>query len=481
MTPQSEPENVSDLFFSSASNEQFILTAPCDVAAIQAMALPVTALVVNSSGQLEAKGNLAGLISLEEVRTKLLGCISASAEGYKILAAACVAWKEQFDDFAPPIALRPAADRTEALEWLVSRTLEDRRSAAVRASRLMRELGIMRRQHEETQASFRNLEAFFHQSAKSLRSPDLILSPVAGQRPLTLVKGSRFEQRLPGSSIGLSDIALHVVAGRPSRGLLHVSLTSPDSGELLATWNVEAAKLTAGWLRLSVERTLGSQPVTIVMTLNYEGPDRIQLSNSVQHPEPRFQPRYGGEAVPSVLALQMWRWIAGVEVPLAAGAVLTVGTRDGLRRVHAQALTTSYDLNNPKVHMGLQPDTDALLVHVLEDRVAGAVLSGIAQPGARHIYADVRTCHCNAPEVEYRIALAPRMVAMRAPGMLPDFATDHASDWIRLSAMDEGQVHLFLPEPLDQPCDIYLLTRLPEEGRSNAYGWSTFANLSLQY
>lgn len=463
----------------SISKDQIVLIASCDIDEINKMFLPVEVYFADNFGRIYKSETPSKPLSLEEVRTRLVGCISASKEGHEILTAARRAWEKDFTDFSLSITSQPVQNRADALEWLVIQILKYRKDAAVRTSRLMRELGVMRRQHDETQASFRALESYFYQHAKSSRSPDLILSPVARQRPLTLTGGSRLEQRLPGSSVGLSDIALHIPAARPARGLLHVNLTSPDTGEMLAAWEVDAATLPVGWLRLSTERALDSQSVTLVLTVSYEGPDRVQLSNSVHHPETRFQPRHDDMTVPVVPALQIWRWIAGVEVPLAANAILPIGTRDGLRRVHAQALTTARDLNDPNVEIGLQADTEALLVHALEDRMAGAVLSSIALTGARHLYADIRTYHHNASEVEYRIALAP--AGVRSPGVLPDFATDMASDWVRMSPMEDGQVHLFLPKPLDRPCDIYLLTRLPEQGRSNNYAWSTFANLSLQY
>lgn len=480
MLLKSKKENISySKSFDIISKGQVVLVALCDIDKINRMFLPVEVCFVDNSGKIYKSGTSSKPLFIEEVRTRLVGCISVSEEGHEILTAVRNTWENNFKDFSPPITSQPVQNRADALEWLVIQIIKYRDDAAVRTSRLMRELGVMRRQHDETQASFRALEAYFYQNAKSSRSPDLILSPVARQRPLTLTGGSRLEQRLPGSSVGLSDIALHIPAARPARGLLHVSLTSPDTGEMLAAWEVDAATLPVGWLRLSTERALDSQPVTLVLTVSYEGPDRVQLSNSVHHPENRFQPRHDDMTVPVVPALQIWRWIAGVEVPLAANAILPIGTRDGLRRVHAQALTTARDLNDPNVEIGLQADTEALLVHALEDRMAGAVLSSIALPGARHLYADIRTYHHNASEVEYRIAVAP--AGVRSPGVLPDFAADMASDWVRMSPMEDGQVHLFLPKPLDRPCDIYLLTRLPEQGRSNAYAWSTFANLSLQY
>lgn len=465
--------------YNSLISNQIVLIASCDFDQIKKMSLPVEVCFVDDSGGILESENRSKPLLLEDVRTRLIGCISMSEEGHKILISAQSAWENNLSDFLPEITSRPIQNRADALEWLVIQVLKYRKDAAIRTSRLMREIGIMRRQHDETQASFRALESYFYQHAKSSRSPDLILSPVARQRPLTLTGGSRLEQRLPGSSVGLSDIALHIPAARPARGLLHVSLTSPDTGEMLAAWEVDAATLPVGWLRFSTERAFDSESVTLVLAVSYEGPDRVQLSNSVHHPENRFQPRHDDMTVPVVPALQIWRWIAGVEVPLAANAILPIGTRDGLRRVHVQALTTARDLNDPNVEIGLQADTEALLVHALEDRMAGAVLSSIALPGARHLYADIRTYHHNASEVEYRIALAP--AAVRSPGVLPDFATDMASDWVRMSPMEDGQVHLFLSKPLDRPCDIYLLTRLPEQGRSNAYAWSTFANLSLQY
>lgn len=168
------------------SKDQVVLVASCDIDKINKMLLPVEMCFVDTSGRIYKSAIPSKPLFIEEVRTRLVGCISVSEEGHEILTAVRNTWEKNFNDFLPPITSQPVQNRADALEWLVIQIIKYREDAAVRTSRLMRELGVMRRQHDETQASFRALEAYFYQNAKSSRSPDLILSPVARQRPLTL-------------------------------------------------------------------------------------------------------------------------------------------------------------------------------------------------------------------------------------------------------------------------------------------------------
>ncbi|OJH43993.1 hypothetical protein IE00_14010 [Paracoccus sp. SM22M-07] len=256
----------------------------------------------------------------------------------------------------------------------------------------MRELGILCRQHEETQAGFRDLEAFLYRNVSQKRLLDVTLSPVAAQPPIVLNGGMQLVQRLPATSIGLSDVPICVANETASvDGVLHVSLSSPDSGQTLAIWEVPARKLSQGWLR--------SDAVTVLLRVAYQGTGSVRIASSFQHPGERFQPLLDDRRGPNVPALQIWRWIAGASAPLAAGGIL----------------------------------------------------SGDALPGARHIYADIRTFHGSANHIEYRIALAPPSDRPRQPGDLPSFEPHLVSEWGRMAPLEDGQVDLVLPNSLDMP------------------------------
>ncbi|MFC6197768.1 DUF6212 domain-containing protein [Ponticaulis profundi] len=471
-----------------------LLVASADMAEARSLALPVTLIEVSGSQDgitfRPDAGTDAGTggtdLALAQVMLVAIGCLPLSSRGRDELARMGAFWEERTGGPAPQsLAVRGEdlpARRLAVLEWLVLQMSDERQAAAVRSTRLRRELGLLRRQHEETQAGFRDLEMFLYRNVSQKRMLDITLSPITGQLPLTLRGGAQLVQRLPGASAGLSDISIHVANETPpADGILHASLSSLEGGDTLAIWEVPANTLRHGWLRLSLGRALGPDAMTLVLSVSYQGSGTVKLSNSVQHPEQRFWAQMGDHSTPNVPALQIWRWIAGASAPLAATAILPVGGKNRLRRVLGETLTTARDMNDSNHMLRLQPNTSALLVHVLEDRLAGAILSGVALPGARHVYADVRTYHADAPPIEYQIALAPHSAHRPHDGEVPTFRPQFASGWVRLAPQEDGQVHLILPEPLDQPCDVYMLTRLPKGGVNNHFGWSTFANLTLQY
>lgn len=464
-----------------------LIVAVADIAEAEALNLPITVIAVSLSEAGPIFETKTGQTpALEQVMLHAVGALALSAQGQDDLSRLAALWQDRLGEPAPalfkPVAAPLAERRLLVLEWVLAQLAAERRVGALRSTRMMRELGLLRRQHDETQAGFRNLEAFIYRSGLKQRSLDVNLSPVTVQRPLVLRSGSHLMQRLPGSSIGLSDIALHFShEAAPAQGILQVSLSSVENNETLAIWEVPTQSLGRGWLRLALERALGADAVTLVLHLSYQGQGELRLSRSVQHPEPRFWPRLDGQPVEAGMpALQIWHWVAGASAPLDAMSIAPVGGKDRLRRLVSEALTVAFDMNAPASSLPLQPDTTALLVHVLPDRVAGGVLTDIALPGVHHIRADVRTWHGKGPIVEYGMALLPRS-ARRPSGGMPEIEPRFASDWVRLAPMEDGQVHLILPAPLDDPHDLYLLARLAEGVRSNAYGWSTFANVSLQY
>ncbi|WP_158529920.1 DUF6212 domain-containing protein [Paracoccus sediminilitoris] len=492
LAPAASPESKSSGLAGKAAAAASLVVSSSELAEVQALNLPVALIASRVLAEEVVFQDEQGVtLSFETVAIRAIGRLALSSAAAGHLRVLGDMWQEVTgapapELLAPELLASASADaatlRVSILERLVAGMTAERGASAVRSARFMRELGILRRQHEETQAGFRDLEAFLYRNTSQKRLLDITLSPVAAQPSIVLNGGMQLVQRLPATSIGLSDVSIFVAnETAPADGVLHVSLSSPDSGQTLAIWEVPARKLSQGWLRLSMERALGSDAVTVLLRVAYQGTGSVRIASSFQHPEERFQPLLDDRRSPNVPALQIWRWIAGASAPLAATAILPIGGRNRLRRVLGETLTMARDLNNLSQTMTLQPDSSALLVHVLEDRTAGGILSGVALPGARHIYADIRTFHGSANDIEYRIALSPTSDRPSQSGDLPNFKPHLVSEWVRMAPLEDGQVHLVLPNSLDMPCDVYLLTRLPEGVRSNAYGWSTFANLTLQF
>ncbi|SIQ90908.1 hypothetical protein SAMN05421641_11744 [Paracoccus thiocyanatus] len=464
-----------------------VLVAPEDYAKVSALSLPVSLIVAQaSSDTVEFSDGRGQALPLDQVALRAIGRLPLSSGGKAHLAQLAKLWQSKLDADAPaeiPLEMVDTADsRAKVLEWLVAELTKAQQQGAQRSTRFMRELGLLRQQHEEIQASFQNLEQFVYRHGPQHRKLETTLSPVAGQLPITLRNGSRLVERLPGSSVGLSDIAIQIANETPpAEGVLNVSLQSPDTSETLAIWQVPAARLTQGWLRFSLDRALGPDTISLTLSLSYQGTETIRLASAVQHPEPRFHPDLDGQPVETLPALQIWRWIAGARAPVPANAVIQVGGKNRLRRVERDSLATAINLETLHDTLPMFQSGDALLVHVLPDLTACGVLAGLALPGMRQVFASILTRHPEAPPVEYQLALLPQDQRPHLPGRLPAFDPALASGWIRLQPEEEGQAHVLPPGPLDGPHDIYLMTRLPQGHSSNHYGWSTFSNICLQF
>lgn len=465
-----------------------LLVASEDFPEASALSLPVSLIVASGSRSDIAFSDGGGLpLPMDQVMLRTIGQLPLSSSGKKRLSQLAELWRDRLDIDPPAEITLGMGDildsRTKVLEWLVARLTEQQQKSAQRSTRFMRELGLLRQQHEAIQASFQNLEQFVYRHGPQHRTLETTLSPVSGQLPITLRGGSRLMQRLPGASTGLSDLAIHVSneTAPAEGGMLNVSLLSPDTNETLAIWEVAVARLEQGWLRFSMDRALGPDTISLMLNVSYQGEGVVKLSSAVQHPEPRFHPEVDGQPVETLPALQLWRWIAGANAPIPAHAVIQVGGRNRLRRVERHTLATAIDLESLNSTVPLFQSSEALLVHVVPQRVACGILPGIALPGARQVFATLASRHAEAPAVEYQLALLPQDQRPHKPGRLPDFDPKLASGWIRLAPEEEGQAHVLLPEPLDAPYDIYLMTRLPKDQHSNAYGWSTFSNICLQF
>lgn len=464
-----------------------ILVATEDHAQANALSLPVPLIVVSGTSEnVEFSDAQGQVLPLDQVALRAIGCLHLSKDGKNHLAQLASLWESKLDTKAPaeiPLEMADTLEsRTQVLEWLVIQLTKTQQQGAQRSTRLMRELGLLRRQHEEIQANFQNLEQFVYRRELQHRVLEMTLSPVSGQMPITLRDGSRLVQRLPGQSAGLSDIAIQLSNKTwPSAGVLNVSLFSPDTRETLAIWEVPASRLVPGWLRFALDRALGPDMITLNLYISYHGRDQVRLASTVQHPESRFLPEVDGQAVKTLPALKIWRWVAGARAPVPAQAVIQVGGKNRLRRIEPDMLATAINLDTLRDTVPLFDSGEALLVHVLPERTACGILQGLAMPGMRKILATLLTRHADAPPVEYQLTLLPQDQRPHQPGRLPVFDSTRSSGWIRLQPKEEGQAHILLSEPLDSPHDIYLMTRLPQGYSSNHCGWSTFSNICLQF
>jgi hypothetical protein len=268
------------------------------------------------------------------------------------------------------------------------------------------------------------------------------------------------EQRVPMESVGLSDIAVLVDELPVGDGTLTARLALLESGEEVARWDIASVDLAKGWLRLSLARALGPDAQTPLLHLDWTGREPLKLAPSFQHPDPRF--RATGST--AVLALNLWRYLPDAAAPFPAeGVVPRSGMAAQRWRIGPSALRAAVNLTQDDSLVSFIEWRKALAVRPVGRTASGVRLDNVARPGLVHLWGGVKTEAPDGPDVEFCYALAPRPERRAQRGALPDFAAGMACEWVRLRPNEWADLHLFLAEPLDSVCDLYLLTRLVDD------------------
>ena len=325
-------------------------------------------------------------------------------------------------------------------------------------ARLLREIALLRRDHDSMQNSFASLEAYFHGIVRSERSQTMTLAPDRGLPALSLRPGDEIEQRLPEDSTGLSDIGICLRAAPVSgSGQLRLSLELLEQGEAAAEWVIAAHDLSSGWLRLSMPRALGPDPQTAVLRLVWQGDSELRLEPSMLHPDPRFAPRFDAP----MLALRLWKFVPGAQAVLPVeGHPAQLSALPSEWNIGLSALRSAQNASPEPGAVEFSDLRTGLFVRPKGEALAAARLDGAGRPGMVHIFGGVKTEQESGPEVEYAYALAPANQRARVASQLPRFDRGRVSDWLRLPPNEWRELHLVLEKPLSEPHDLYLLSRV---------------------
>lgn len=440
-----------------------VLVQECDLAAAMALPLPLALVVVGTGGVRDTRGEA---LDTETVLRDGLVRLVLSAPGLQADAGFAADWTARFGPGSLPERLDlsagdPREQAQAALAGVAAAAVRAQGATLLRNRRLMRDLAELRLAHDQTQAAFAALEDHAYRTGLAERR---MLRHLPEQRihpPCLLAPGAQVDQRLPCDSAGLSDVALAIPKGfGVEEGELTVALDLAESGACMAEWHIPAALIRPGWLRLALDRALGSDAQTPVLRLRWHGREQLRLASSFAHPDPRFQPRPGAP----LLALQIWKHLPGTRTPPAAGSQLARGadrvTRWHLGRSHME-LAAGPGPAKPGAALDYSAGFGGLMVRPGADGlVQAARLDGGLAPGVVQVSGGVKTEQATGPAVDYALAAAPVAARPRSTGNLPAFAPGHVSDWLHLPAGKWGELHLFLPAPLAEAHDLYLMTRL---------------------
>lgn len=438
----------------------------------------------------------------EAVLGGLVAVVLLSAPALPAVQAFLQAFAARFGGPAPAVidlADVPSGERPLFLARAVAGLLVAERAArAARNVVLMRDLAQMRQAQARLQEAFSRLEDHVVGQGLTGRRQSLALEPPAGAPLVALHPGRPLCQRLPQGSAGLSDLAILIAgpaegeAAALGGGWLHIRLETLEDAQTHAEWQLAAATLEPGWRRLSLPAGLEAAARTAVLHLDWQGQAPLSLALGLCHPDPRFALHEGGapRADGHLLALRLWSCIPGVAAPAVSGGLMPGVTR--LRQLHlsGEDLSAAVNLrpdNQPFLYLA---DSQALLLHVSPAGLSAGLVAAAVPAGATHLSARIMTRAEAGPPIEYAFGLWPAAEAgaesgaesgasVLPDGRLPAFAPHHVTQWQRLAAMVESELHLPLPAPLAVPHDLCLMARLPEGVEDASWGWSTFAAIRV--
>lgn len=440
-----------------------VLVQDCDIKAAATLGLPFPLVGVADDAALTFRGMDGAPVAAPTVLRDAVAHLVLSAAGARAAAGFGDAFAARFGKGSCPaltdLSALSEADRPQAaLRALATGAVAAQGVTMQRNRQMMRDLTELRIIHDQTQSAFAELERFFYGSVRSERRLFRELSPLRTQAPCLLAPGATLEQRLPCDSTGLSDVSICLPKTVPvETGTLTVSLELAESGAQVAEWQIEAADLPTGWLRLALDRALGPDAQTPQLRIHWQGAQQLRLVTSVMHPDARFQPRPGAP----LLAMQVWKYIPGTRAASEAGSHLAHGA-DPVDRwlVGRSVMTAAVGRAKEGWWVGYSDHFAGLMVRPGPEDGSAARLESALATGVRQVSGGVKTEQAEGPVVEYAMGASPVSARPRSAGTEPDFLPGHMTDWLALPPGKWAELHLFLPAPLTEPHDLYLMTRV---------------------
>ena len=468
------------MLFQADAGSGWILLHGLDTASAEAYRPALkTALLQPREGGMDVLDEASGLV-LTYPPQNVIAIVHAGEAPAELLR-----WRDEAGIDAPLVAHMP--DTPSALA-AVSRRLA---RAAGRNAELILRLAELRAVHEEVQNSYNALRNYVCEN--SLVPPRLgfINQPDTDSSAVLPESVSEVLQPLPVDSRSLCGVSLYLAAQTPSsaEGRLLVDLVAAEDDDIRLSWRASYKELTQGWVTFAFEQNERFWRKSPVLRLRFETVTGPVPLFGMAKPQLRqdMAARVNGQLGSRPLALQVWQSVPGA--PLNVSSQMWPVVLMDRKPVSQIELTIDEtlavaDILNQAAQDGFQritllPARKRIQVHPVEGQISVACLFETCPPGTSRVVVEMETDSPNAGQVEYAIAvLSPEQTQLAGRlGKLPEDIA--ASDWVELPPAVTGSVALSLPETLQSPGDLYLMTRLLQ-GQSSAYGWAQFLRVSFQ-
>ncbi len=432
----------------------------------------------------EAPARIAALIAFAPGDTELVG---RAAE-----------WLGKRRNAGMPAVAQMAAEDLTAFASLLLGSAEDtaRRNAELTTS-LFRQLADARQANEDLQNRFAALEAFIDRAGLQPFDIAFVNPPVDDETApnvLATAGAGGIAQILPVASTGASAIAIHVARAAPkSEGTLRAALQSVEDGRVIETWSVPIAEINAGWLTLSLQRSVTGLRRTLRLIVSVDDPRSalpvLSLGNAQPLPLFRIEDADLREAISSAsLALQIFVGLPGI-VPPGRGAFAGGARRDkgeaGLREfaLPIELLARAEQVNLDSESSGFDGVTylDGERIVSCHPPAFGSTIARIAggcPAGAVRVSSNLLVAHEKARDVEFALVVTRdemRVVDLLA-GATDPLPGEGFSGWVRVPAQQPRFASLFLEAPARESGDLYLVTRMVNPGNHD-FAWARFLNV----
>lgn len=351
------------------------------------------------------------------------------------------------------------------------------RTQAERNVALARELAVIRGEHDTTQTAFSQLETYVREVVGDGRRLTGSFLPATTSPTFTLTERDVIRQRLPGSSAGLSDVAISLAHAPDEDGELHVELLTAEDGRRPALWTVAAADLKKGWNRFSLPISLAADAMTAILALSWSGKGRLRLNGALRHPDTRFQAEHNGSLLGYTAGIMRWSYVPGCSCDVPADALVPSGRKVSTRVLSTEALMAAESRNASNPYFIYRKDVGGLVVHPIGTVPSIGLLREAAPPGTTAVRARIEGTAPDGPDAEYAIGVAPPAARPTATDTLPAFAAGALTEWHRLPSGVPAEINLPFKDGLDGVHDLYLLTRMPIDHPDISHSWATFKTI----
>lgn len=361
------------------------------------------------------------------------------------------------------------------------------------------ELATYRREFDRLQRSFTRLEEYVARQSYPIATEVFEYPPDSGAGPKkvrqlvlagtsTTASGS-LAQYLPVDSLGLSSFSIYI--GRkpePTSTPLCVKLKAIETGDLVGTWQVDAAGARIGWLELALIHAMDLPALGLLIVIEF--PDEESgwaLALGPPHPYKEFCASTStGESLSAPIALRVLRSLPGVRVAPTLGALRQLEAPHTLTTFVPYAAYTNFVQITPSMREGtptlvfFDRDIGSLTVH---PRIGGLTVARLTMNAPRNawgVFAEIMLAHENASPTEFGMVIcAPAEAKKVLPGLEQLGApTPSFSGWKELLPLERKSISVLFSSPQENELALYLFTRQAPDA-SPDFAWARFSKIGF--